>query len=256
MIEISHVCKTFRRREAVVEALRDFNLTIRQHEIVAVIGPSGCGKSTLLNMIAGIYPPSKGQILYKGTRVRDLNTDVGYMTQKDNLLPWRNVRDNIAFPLELAELSRPEREARAENIIKVVGLDGFQTRFPNELSGGMRKRVSLARMIVYGAETALLDEPFAALDAQLKLAMHGLLLQLAAENEQTVIFVTHDLMEAVTLADRVIVCTRRPAMIALEQKISLARPRDVLDVRFTNQFKEHYDALWDRLRIEYQEERV
>ncbi|HYV69265.1 MAG TPA: ABC transporter ATP-binding protein [Pseudolabrys sp.] len=256
MIEISHVCKTFRRREAVVEALRDFNLTIRQHEIVAVIGPSGCGKSTLLNMIAGIYPPSKGQILYKGTRVRDLNTDVGYMTQKDNLLPWRNVRDNIAFPLELAELSRPEREARAENIIKVVGLDGFQTRFPNELSGGMRKRVSLARMIVYGAETALLDEPFAALDAQLKLAMHGLLLQLAAENEQTVIFVTHDLMEAVTLADRVIVCTRRPAMIALEQKISLARPRDVLNVRFTNQFKEHYDALWDRLRIEYQEERV
>jgi len=236
--------------------LRDFNLTIRQHEIVAVIGPSGCGKSTLLNMIAGIYPPSKGQILYKGTRVRDLNTDVGYMTQKDNLLPWRNVRDNIAFPLELAELSRPEREARAENIIKVVGLDGFQTRFPNELSGGMRKRVSLARMIVYGAETALLDEPFAALDAQLKLAMHGLLLQLAAENEQTVIFVTHDLMEAVTLADRVIVCTRRPAMIALEQKISLARPRDVLNVRFTNQFKEHYDALWDRLRIEYQEERV
>jgi NitT/TauT family transport system ATP-binding protein len=256
VIEISHVCKTFRRREAVVEALRDFNLTIRQHEIVAVIGPSGCGKSTLLNMIAGIYPPSKGQILYKGTRVRDLNTDVGYMTQKDNLLPWRNVRDNIAFPLELAELSRPEREARAENIIKVVGLDGFQTRFPNELSGGMRKRVSLARMIVYGAETALLDEPFAALDAQLKLAMHRLLLQLAAENEQTVIFVTHDLMEAVTLADRVIVCTRRPAMIALEQKIWLARPRDVLDVRFTNQFKEHYDALWDRLRIEYQEERV
>jgi len=256
VIEISQVCKTFRRREAVVEALRDFNLTIHQREIVAVIGPSGCGKSTLLNMIAGIYPPSKGQILYKGTRVSDLNTDVGYMTQKDNLLPWRSVRDNIAFPLELAGMARSERDNHAEKIIKAVGLDGFQTRFPNELSGGMRKRVSLARMIVYGAETALLDEPFAALDAQLKLAMHGLLLQLAAENKQTVIFVTHDLMEAVTLADRVIVCTRRPAMIALVQKISLARPRDVLNVRFTNQFKEHYDALWDRLRIEYQEEKV
>ena len=256
MIEISQVCKTFRRREAVVEALRDFNLTIHQREIVAVIGPSGCGKSTLLNMIAGIYPPSRGQILYKGTRVSDLNTDVGYMTQKDNLLPWRSVRDNIAFPLELAGMARSDRDDQAEKIIKAVGLDGFQTRFPNELSGGMRKRVSLARMIVYGAETALLDEPFAALDAQLKLAMHGLLLQLAAENKQTVIFVTHDLMEAVTLADRVIVCTRRPAMIALVQKISLARPRDVLNVRFTNQFKEHYDALWDRLRIEYQEEKV
>ena len=157
MIEISQVCKTFRRREAAVEALRDFNLTIHQREIVAVIGPSGCGKSTLLNMIAGIYPPSKGQILYKGTRVSDLNTDVGYMTQKDNLLPWRSVRDNIAFPLELAGMARSERDDRAEKIIKAVGLDGFQTRFPNELSGGMRKRVSLARMIVYGAETALLD---------------------------------------------------------------------------------------------------
>ncbi|HVQ81368.1 MAG: ABC transporter ATP-binding protein [Pseudolabrys sp.] len=256
MIEISHVSKTFRRGEAVVEALRDVNLKISHREIVAIIGPSGCGKSTLLNMIAGIYPPTKGQIFYKGERVSDLNTDVGYMTQKDNLLPWRNVRDNIAFPLELAGQSRSEREARAEVVIKGVGLDGFQTRFPSELSGGMRKRVSLARMILYGAETALLDEPFAALDAQLKLAMHDLLLQLAAENKQTVIFVTHDLMEAVTLADRVIVCTRRPAMIALEQKISLTRPREVLNVRFTNQFKEHYEALWERLRLEYQEEKV
>lgn len=236
--------------------MRDVNLKISHREIVAIIGPSGCGKSTLLNMIAGIYPPTKGQIFYKGERVSDLNTDVGYMTQKDNLLPWRNVRDNIAFPLELAGRSRSEREARAEVVIKGVGLDGFQTRFPSELSGGMRKRVSLARMILYGAETALLDEPFAALDAQLKLAMHDLLLQLAAENKQTVIFVTHDLMEAVTLADRVIVCTRRPAMIALEQKISLTRPREVLNVRFTNQFKEHYEALWERLRLEYQEEKV
>ena len=256
MIEISRVSKTFRRGDAVVEALRDFDLKVNRREIVAIIGPSGCGKSTLLNMIAGIYAPSKGQILYKGARVNDLNTDVGYMTQKDNLLPWRNVCDNIAFPLELAGMARSERVSRAETILKSVGLDGFQSRFPHELSGGMRKRVSLARMILYGAETALLDEPFAALDAQLKLAMHDLLLKLAAKNEQTVIFVTHDLMEAVTLADRVIVCTRRPAMIALEQEISLARPREVLNVRFTNQFKEHYDALWERLRIEYQEERV
>ena len=129
MIEISHVSKTFRRGEAVVEALRDVNLKISHREIVAIIGPSGCGKSTLLNMIAGIYPPTKGQIFYKGERVSDLNTDVGYMTQKDNLLPWRNVRDNIAFPLELAGQSRSEREARAEVVIKGVGLDGFQTTF-------------------------------------------------------------------------------------------------------------------------------
>lgn len=256
MINIHHVSKTFRRGDSVVEALRDFNLNIEKREIVAVIGPSGCGKSTLLNIIAGLYAPNKGRVLYKGSPVTDVNTDVGYMTQKDNLLPWRNVRDNIAFPLELARIDKAEREARADAVIKQVNLDGFETRFPTELSGGMRKRACLARMMLYGAETALLDEPFAALDAQLKLSMHDLLLRLATDSGQTVVFVTHDLMEAVTLADRVIVCTRRPAMIALEQKISLTRPRDVLNVRFTNEFKELYDSLWDRLRVEYQEERV
>ena len=256
MIEIRHVSKNFKRGDSVVEALRDFNLTIDKREIIAVIGPSGCGKSTLLNMIAGLYAPSNGRVIYKGSPVTDVNTDVGYMTQKDNLLPWRNVRDNIAFPLELAGVAKVERETRADAVIKQVGLDGFETRFPTELSGGMRKRACLARMMLYGAETALLDEPFAALDAQLKLVMHDLLLRLAAENGQTVVFVTHDLMEAVTLADRVIVCTRRPAMIALEQEISLPRPRDVLNVRFTSEFKDLYDHLWERLRLEYQEERV
>ena len=256
MIDIHHVSKSFRRGDHVVEALRDFSLTIDKREVVAVIGPSGCGKSTLLNMIAGLYAPSKGRVVYKGSPVTDVNTDVGYMTQKDNLLPWRNVRDNIAFPLELAGVDKAEREARAVAVMKQVGLDGFETRFTSELSGGMRKRACLARMMLYGAETALLDEPFAALDAQLKLAMHDLLLRLAAENGQTVVFVTHDLMEAVTLADRVIVCTHRPAMIALEQRIDLPRPRDVLNVRFTNAFKEFYDTLWERLRLEYQEERV
>ena len=256
MIEIRHVSKNFKRGDSVVEALRDFNLTIERREIIAVIGPSGCGKSTLLNMIAGLYAPSNGRVIYKGSPVTDVNTDVGYMTQKDNLLPWRNVRDNIAFPLELAGIAKAERETRSDAVIKQGGLDGFETRFPTELSGGMRKRACLARMMLYGAETALLDEPFAALDAQLKLVMHDLLLRLAAENGQTVVFVTHDLMEAVTLADRVIVCTRRPAMIALEQKISLPRPRDVLNVRFTSEFKDLYDHLWERLRLEYQEERV
>jgi sulfonate transport system ATP-binding protein len=256
VIQIRNLSKGFRRGDSVVEALRGFNLTIEKHEVVAIIGPSGCGKSTLLNMIAGLYMPSKGEVVYKGARVTDVNTDVGYMTQKDNLFPWRNVRDNIAFPLELAGADKAEREVRAETVMKQVGLDGFETRFPTELSGGMRKRACLARMMLYGAETALLDEPFAALDAQLKLVMHELLLRLAKENGQTVVFVTHDLMEAVTLADRVIVCTRRPAMIALEQNIPLPRPRDVLNVRFTNEFKELYDALWERLRVEYKEERV
>jgi sulfonate transport system ATP-binding protein len=256
MIDLRRVSKSFRKDDETVDAVRDINLTIGQREIVAVIGPSGCGKSTLLNMIAGLYVPTSGQVFYKGARVSDVNANVGYMTQKDNLLPWRNVRDNVAFPLELSGVARGERVERALAVIEHVGLKGFENRFPHELSGGMRKRVCLARMLLYGAETALLDEPFAALDAQLKLVMHDLLLRLANEAGQTVVLVTHDLMEAITLADRVLVCTRRPAKLALEQRIELPRPRDVLNVRFTREFKDLYDVLWERLRLEYQEDRL
>src|SRR5947209_4709465 len=155
MIRIESVSKSFYKRDAVVDAVQDMSLMIERHEIVAIIGPSGCGKSTLLNMIAGLYAPSKGRVVYKGQAVTDVNTDVGYMTQKDNLLPWRNVRDNIAFPLELAGVDKAERESRAVAVMKQVGLDGFEMRFPTELSGGMRKRACLARMMLYGAETAL-----------------------------------------------------------------------------------------------------
>ncbi len=256
MIRIENVSKSFHKRNSPVDAVQNMTLAIERHEIVAVIGPSGCGKSTLLNMIAGLYAPTRGRVVYKGAAVSDVNTDVGYMTQKDNLLPWRSVRDNVAFPLELAGVAKAERARRADEVIRQVGLQGFEDRYPNELSGGMRKRACLARMLLYGAETALLDEPFAALDAQLKLAMHDLMLRLVSEARQTVVLVTHDLMEAVTLADRVLVCTRRPATIAMEQRIDLERPRDVLNVRFSGAFKQHYDALWERLRVEYREDRV
>jgi NitT/TauT family transport system ATP-binding protein len=256
MIEVQNVSKTFAKGEELVEATRDVDLTVASGEIVALIGPSGCGKSTLLNMIAGLYAPSRGCILYKGAAVDGVNTSVGYMTQKDNLLPWRTVRDNIAFPLELAGVKRSERLVRADRVLERVGLSGFGTRYPHELSGGMRKRASLARILLYGAETMLLDEPFAALDAQLRLAMHDLVLGLAAEGGQTIVLVTHDLIEAVTLADRVAVCTQRPATIAFEQAIDLRRPRDVLNVRFEPRFRELYDAIWERLRREYQEERL
>ena len=256
MIEIQNVSKTFAKGDDLVEAIRDVDLAVAAREIVAVIGPSGCGKSTLLNMIAGLYAPTRGRIVYRGAPVADVNTSVGYMTQKDNLLPWRTVRDNIAFPLELAGVRRAERAGKADRVIERVGLAGFQTRYPHELSGGMRKRASLARILLYGAETMLLDEPFAALDAQLRLAMHDLVLGLATEGGQTIVLVTHDLVEAVTLADRVVVCTQRPATVAFEQAIDLPRPRDVLNVRFDPRFKDLYDAIWERLRREYQEERL
>jgi len=256
MIELQGIGKTFGAGANRTKAVDDVNLTIAPRSIVALIGPSGCGKSTLLNMIAGLYRPTVGKVMYDGDKVTDVNTDVGYMTQKDNLLPWRSVIDNIALPLELTGTSREARYAQARALIQQVGLDGFEDKYPSSLSGGMRKRVSLARMLLYRPKTLLLDEPFAALDAQLRLAMHDLLLKLWTEQQQTIVLVTHDLVEAITLADRVVVFTKRPARVAMDQLVNLPRPRDVREVRFTKQFHDTHNSIWDRLREEYDEERI
>ncbi len=256
MIELQGIGKTFGHGPAQVHAVTGVNLNIEPRSIVALIGPSGCGKSTLLNMVAGLYHPSTGRVVYEGQPVFDVNTDVGYMTQKDNLLPWRNVLDNVALPLELAGLPRGQRHELAREIINQVGLDGFEDKFPSSLSGGMRKRVSLARMLLYEPKTLLLDEPFAALDAQLRLVMHDLLLRLWSQQQQSIVLVTHDLVEAITLADRVVVFTKRPATVALDQAIDLPRPRDVREVRFTKEFHDIYNSIWDRLRQEYDEEKL
>ncbi|HKS84237.1 MAG TPA: ABC transporter ATP-binding protein [Pseudolabrys sp.] len=256
MIELRSIQKTFRRRHNEVHAVDGVDLAIEPRSIVALIGPSGCGKSTLLNMIAGLYHPDKGRVLYDGAPVREVNTNVGYMTQKDNLLPWRTVIDNIALPLEIAGWTTDRRLQTASAMIAHVGLSGFEDKYPSELSGGMRKRACLARMLVYEPQALLLDEPFAALDAQLRLAMHELLLRLWAEKQQTILFVTHDLVEAVTLADRVVVFTRRPARVSFEQTIDLPRPRNVQEVRFTPRFHDIYNSIWDQLRQEYAEEKI
>jgi NitT/TauT family transport system ATP-binding protein len=256
VIELRGLHKTFDRGSEPVEAVRDIDLTVASGSIVSLIGPSGCGKSTLLHMIAGLYEPSSGDVIYGGRAVESVNTAVGYMTQKDTLFPWRTVRDNVALPFELAGKPKADRHREAADILSRVGLDGFETRYPSELSGGMRKRTALARMLIYRPETFLLDEPFGALDAQLKLAMHDLLLRLWNEDKQTILLVTHDLGEAIALSDRVIVLTRRPSRIILDQEVDLPRPRDVVNVRFTQRFKEIYDKLWDRLRVEYEEERL
>jgi NitT/TauT family transport system ATP-binding protein len=256
MIELRGLHKTFDRGTGPVEAVRDINLAVTPGSIVSLIGPSGCGKSTLLHMIAGLYEPTSGDVLYNGQQVETVNTDVGYMTQKDTLFPWRTVQDNVALPFELAGKPKTDRHRDAVEILSRVGLQGFETRYPSELSGGMRKRVALARMLLYRPETFLLDEPFGALDAQLKLAMHELLLRLWREDRKTILLVTHDLVEAITLSDRVIVLTRRPSRILLDQEVDLPRPRDVLNVRFTQRFKEIYDKIWDVLHLEYEEERL
>jgi NitT/TauT family transport system ATP-binding protein len=179
--------------------------------------------------------------------VADVNRRVGYMTQRDNLLPWRTVETNIGIALEIAHVNRAERHRRVDQFVNLVGLNGFEEAYPAELSGGMRKRVALARTLIYDPETLLMDEPFGALDAQLKLILHAELLRIWEESRKTIVFVTHDLTEAITLADRVIVLSGRPGTVKLTQPIDLSRPRDVFKVRFTERFGQLHELLWGAL---------
>jgi NitT/TauT family transport system ATP-binding protein len=249
-IEIRGVTKLFVRRGREVVALDDFHLSVGDGEFVAFVGPSGCGKSTLLNMVAGILEPTAGVIEHDGKVVQGPNRAVGYMTQADSLLPWRTAEDNVMLPLRLRGVAAAEARQRVEQLLAMVNLSGFGKHFSNELSGGMRKRVALAQVLAYDPGTLLMDEPFGALDAQLKLVMQNELLTIWEKRRKTVVFVTHDLAEAIALADRVVVFTGRPGRIKLEERIDLARPRDVFRDRFTPRFQEIYERIWQALEPE------
>jgi NitT/TauT family transport system ATP-binding protein len=249
-VQVQGVEKRYVRRDRETVALAPVDLTISKGDFVAFVGPSGCGKSTLLNMIAGIIEPTAGKILHEGQMVRGVNRRVGYMTQTDSVLPWRTVYENIELPLTFRPFSAAQRRERVEAMMKAVDLTGFADSFPNELSGGMRKRVALAQVLVYEPGTLLMDEPFGALDAQLKLMMQRRLLDIWQETGKTVIFVTHDLSEAVTLAQRVVVFSGRPGHIKAIEQINIPFPRDPFKVRFEPEFQASYERLWSILAPE------
>jgi NitT/TauT family transport system ATP-binding protein len=252
LIELRSVSKQFEVRGSSLLALSDVSLQVDCEKFVALVGPSGCGKSTVLNLVAGLLEPSQGQALYDQVEVREPNRRVGYMTQKDTLLPWRSVEDNIGIALELncRAVGRAERRNRIRQIMDLVGLKGFEKHYPSELSGGMRRRAALARMLIYEPETLLLDEPFGALDAQLKLIMQQELARITQLRRMTVMFVTHDLVEAIALADTVVVFTGRPGRIRASRSIELGRPRDVQKIRFLPDFARYHDELWNELKDE------
>jgi len=249
-IQIEGVSKLFVRRGQEVVALDDFSLSVETGSFVAFVGPSGCGKSTLLNMVAGILEPSAGRIVHDGKAVKGPNRAVGYMTQVDSLLPWRTTEQNILLPLMLRRVEVGRARERCRELLGTVNLVGFEKHFPNELSGGMRKRVALAQVLAYDPGTLLMDEPFGALDAQLKLVLQNELLNIWDRSRKTVVFVTHDLAEAIALADRVVVFTGRPGRIKLEENIDLPRPRNVFKDRFTPRFQEIYERIWQALEPE------
>lgn len=224
-------------------AVRDISLTVDPGEFVCIIGPSGCGKSTLLNMVAGLLRPTRGQVRYRGRPVGSVNTTVGYITQQDHLMPWRTIEKNVGLALEVRHVPRAERRERVASALKMVGLEHFGGSYPSELSGGMRKRAALARVLVYEPDTLLMDEPFGALDAQLRLVMQRELLKLWEQRKKTVLFVTHDLEEAILLADTIVVFGASPGHVVHVERPNLPRPRELTELRSTEEFR----AIWARL---------
>lgn len=253
MIELRNIHHAFFRGPQPVHALSDINLSVREAEFVAVVGPSGCGKSTILNMVAGLMVPTQGDVRFHGLPVTGINRQVGYLTQKDTLLPWRTVLDNIALPLELRGIGKTERRSRARALAERMQLQGFEDYYPDALSGGMKKRAALARTWIYEPTTFLMDEPFGPLDAQMRLILQEELLRLWASHRKTVLFITHDIGEAIALANRVVVITKRPGRIKLIEDVPFEYPRDIFSIRFTPEFSEMHQRLWSALREEVDE---
>ncbi|RZL61122.1 MAG: ABC transporter ATP-binding protein [Variovorax sp.] len=250
MIEIQGVSKSFSFKGNVVQALTPVDLVVPVGSFVSFVGPSGCGKSTLLNMIAGIASPSAGVIRQRGRTVDGINTGVGYMTQQDSLLPWRTAAQNVALPLAIRGEKPAFVDARVADMLRQVGLSDFADHFPSQLSGGMRKRAALAQVLSYDPDTILMDEPFGALDAQLKLVLQAQLLKLWESSSKTIVFVTHDLAEAILLSDIVVVFSGRPGRIKAIKTIDIPRPRDPFQGQFTPAFKDIYMELWNLLAPE------
>jgi NitT/TauT family transport system ATP-binding protein len=236
-----------------VTALDDISFTVKQGEFVVLLGPSGCGKSTLLNMVAGLVKPTTGEVLLDGEQLTTklVQRKVGYVFQRDTVFPWRTVADNIGYGLELRGVPREERRERVENAIRQVGLDGFADHFPSTLSGGMRQRVGLMRTLIVQPEILLMDEPFAALDMHSKLEMHRILLDIWEKTRQSVVFVTHDLGEALTLADRILLFSARPGRIKECFEVDFPRPRDAVALRETQEWAQAFSHIWHSLGAEF-----
>jgi NitT/TauT family transport system ATP-binding protein len=252
-IDVRELSKSFQLAGTAIEAVRDVSFSVRRGEFVALLGPSGSGKSTILNMIATLIKPTRGQILIDGAAVVPgrATPNVGYVFQRDTLFPWRTVADNIGYGLQLAGVPDAERRQRIAACVAQAGLKGFEQAYPSALSGGMRQCAALMRTLVVEPQILLMDEPFGALDTHTKIDMHDVLLRIWEREQQTVLFVTHDLGEALTLADRIILFSARPGMIKDMFEVDFARPRDAVKVRETPRYAELFQHIWHSLGEEF-----
>jgi NitT/TauT family transport system ATP-binding protein len=252
-VALRDVAITFGVKGGGYTAVDRIGLAVRPGEFVAIVGPTGCGKSTLLNAAAGLLRPSAGRVDIFGTALSGLNPRAGYLFQQDALMPWKTALDNVAVALEPKGVARAEALERARGWLRRVGLSAFTDRYPHMLSGGQRKRVALAQVLIRDPEILLMDEPFGPLDAQTRQIMGNLLLDLWAADRKAVLFVTHDLEEAIALADRVVVMSAGPAAgIIGDFPVSLERPRDIAEVRLEPEFHHIHKEIWASLRVEVQ----
>ncbi|MFB6194329.1 MAG: ABC transporter ATP-binding protein [Halobaculum sp.] len=242
-VVVDEVSKRFQSGSGVVEALRDVNFAVADGEFVTIVGSSGAGKTTLFRIIAGLESATDGTVWVDGEPVEGPGTDRGMVFQEYGLFPWRTVLRNVTFGLEERDLSKGERRARAREMIELVGLDGFEDSYPKELSGGMKQRVGIARALAVDPEILLMDEPFGSVDAQTKETLHTELLEIWQETDKTVLFVTHDVDEAVTLADRVVVLTGSPGSVHEVVDVDLDRPRHRTDEAFADYEQRLRDAI-------------
>jgi NitT/TauT family transport system ATP-binding protein len=253
-IELDNVACTFISKDAPGQrytAVQHVSLTVGDGEFVSVVGPTGCGKSTLLNVAAGLLAPSEGSVRIFGQPLDGINARAGYMFQSESLMPWRTALDNVMAGLQFRGIPDHEAREQAEAWLRRVGLGGFGDRYPHQMSGGMRKRASLAQTLVMDPDIILMDEPFSALDIQTRQLMENEVLQLWAEKKKAVLFITHDLDEAIAMSDRVVILSAGPAARPIgEFHIDIPRPRDVAEVKMTPRFIELHQAIWGVLRDE------
>ena len=249
ILQFREVSKTFQTPRGSVHAVRGISVDVRDGEFLTIVGPSGCGKSTLLNLLVGLERPSSGSILLEGRQEID-RMKIGYVMQDDNLYPWRTLQQNVEFPLELRGVPPAERARIARDYLAKVQLGGFENRYPYELSGGMRQRGNIVRALSYSPRVIIMDEPFGPLDAQTRILLQQQLLDIWQQERKTVIFITHDLHEAIALGDRVLVLTRRPGTVKAMHEVNLPRPRDIRHIHEHPEFRRLLSLLGDQLEEE------
>jgi NitT/TauT family transport system ATP-binding protein len=249
LLDVTGITKRFTTAEGVITAVDDMSFSVAQGEFVSIIGPSGCGKSTVFNIIGGLVGDYEGRVTVAGDTISGTHPAIGMVFQEESTFPWRTVVDNVAFPLEIAGVAKRARQERAEELTALVGLRGFERRYPAELSGGMRQRVAIARTLASEPRILMMDEPFAALDEQTRLLLGDKVLQIQQALKQTTLLITHNLSEAVQLSDRVLVMTYRPGRLKRVVAIDLPHPRDS-EVVGSEKFGRYVAEIWHDLREE------